>query len=118
MRVYWPQTTNGLPSALLPSVRHLPPTRRSLSIFVLRYDASSPHHARRCCGSIHAWNTRSECAAMSISTTIVSFMWMVSFISVCPSFLLDEAFEIAELVLPHVTVVREPVVHVPERPGV
>src|SRR5438552_9399570 len=112
MRVYSPQTANGLPSALLPSVRHLPPTRRSLSIFVLRYIASSPHHARRCCGSIHAWNTRSGGASMSISRVMVSFLLTVSFMSVRPSFLLDEAFEIAELVLPHVTVMCEPIIHV------
>src|SRR5438552_11065961 len=49
---------------------------------------------------------------------MVSFACIVSFISVLPFFFLDEAFEIAELMLPHVAVVREPVVHVLERLGV
>src|SRR6266571_37356 len=47
---------------------------------------------------------------------MVSFACIVSFMSVLP--FLDEAFEIAELMLPHVAVVREPVVHVLERLGV
>src|SRR5689334_7768458 len=55
---------------------------------------------------------------MSISTTMVSFMCIVSFMSVRLSFLFDESFEIAELVLPHVAVAREPVVDVLERLGV
>src|SRR6266705_3377716 len=49
---------------------------------------------------------------------MVSLAWIVSFISVLPFFFLDEAFEIAELMLPHVAIVREPVVHVLERLGV
>src|SRR6266540_1075678 len=60
---------------------------------------------------------RSGGAAMSISSTMVSLVLMLSF-SVGLSSLLDEVFEIAELVLPHVTVVREPVVDVLERPGI
>src|SRR5437867_314982 len=52
---------------------------------------------------------------MSISVTMVSFITMVSFMSVRLSFLLDKAFEIHEFVLPHVAVVREPVVDVLER---
>src|SRR5439155_21768989 len=51
-------------------------------------------------------------------STMVSLVLMMSFMSVGLFSLLDEAFEIAELVLPHVTVVREPVVDVPERRGV
>src|SRR5258708_26216484 len=38
--------------------------------------------------------------------------------SVLLFFFLDEAFEIVKLMLPHVAVVREPVVHVLERLGV
>src|SRR5258706_12503512 len=49
---------------------------------------------------------------------MVSFACIVSFMSVLPFFFLDEAFEIAKLMLPHVAVVREPVVHVLERLGV
>src|SRR5260221_6798376 len=118
-RVYSPETENGLPSVpFLPSVRHLPPTRRSLSSFVLRYVWSSPHHARCCGESIHASITRSGGATMSISTTMVSLMRAVSFMSVRLSFHFDIAFEIAELVLPHVAVMREPIVDMFERSGV
>src|SRR5258706_16330427 len=49
---------------------------------------------------------------------MVSFACIVSFMSVLPFFFLDEAFEIAKLMLPHVAVVREPVVHVLERLGI
>src|SRR5215471_7475390 len=52
---------------------------------------------------------------MSISMTMVPLMAMVSFMSVRPFLLLDIAFEIAELVLPHVAVVREPVVDASKR---
>src|SRR5258708_5232684 len=118
MRVYSPKIEKSLPSAFFPSVRHLPPTRKSWSSLVWRYVASSPHHARRCCGSIHAWNTRSGGASMSISTTRVSFIFAVSFMSVRLSFLFDETLEVLEFVLPHMPVVREPVVDLLERASI
>src|SRR5258708_1651572 len=118
LRVYWPKIENSLTSAFLPSERHVPPTRRSLSTLVPRYVASSPHHARRCCGSIHAWNTRSGGATMSISTTRVSFIFAESFMSVRLSFLFDETLEVLEFVLPHMPVVREPVVDLLERASI
>src|SRR5512132_2254912 len=55
---------------------------------------------------------------MSISTTMVSFMLSVSFMSMRPLFLLDKALEVAELVPPHVTVVGEPVVDASKRLGI
>ena len=45
-------------------------------------------------------------------------MRCVSFMSVRLSFLFDKAFEIAKLVLPHVAVVRDPVVDILEGTGI
>src|SRR4030095_10468251 len=57
-------------------------------------------------------------AAMSISLTTVSLVMVVSFISVLLCLLFDEALQVSKLVLPHVTVVRQPIVDVAKRSGV
>ena len=83
---------------------------------MLRCVASSLHQARGCCGSIQAWNTRSG-SDVDFDDDGVGRAYGVVHVSEYFLFV-DEAFEIAELVLPHVTIVREPVVDVLQRPGV